>query len=137
MRQGGGAVGDPAALAPLVQTVEQAARLAADLQRSRIAALGASLCVPLFATSSVTGASLDLLHAFLFAMQPGSGGGSGERMQGWRQEPGAAAASDAAAGGGAHFQIDGWFEVSGVGTGKCRLAVERLGCVAAPAPPML
>ncbi len=107
------------ALAPLVQSAEQAAHLAAAAHRSRIAAPGASLCVPLFATSAVTGASLQLLHSFLNSLQPAAGG---EGMQGWCQPALRALSGAAAAGqgstGATHFQIDSSFEVADVGTGK-------------------
>ena len=126
VRQGGGTVDNEAALAPLVTSQEQAVQLAAGMHRSRIAAPGASLCVPLFAASSVTGASLDLLHSFLNALEPaGSGGscaaaGALEGMQGWLQLSPAAAASGGAQllPPAAHFQIDDSFEVADVGSGK-------------------
>ena len=140
-------MGSPTALAPLVQKEDQAQHLAASMHRSRICAPAAGLCVPLFPTSAVTGASLQLLHTFFNALPPtssssgGGGGGSGARqvpaaandgMQGWcpqafvRAAPDEVGGShrDAAPGGtqqqavAAHFQIDGSFEVADVGTGK-------------------
>lgn len=119
VQQGGGTVSNREALAPLVQSAEQAAQLAAAAHRSRIAAPGASLCVPLFATSAVTGTSLQLLHSFLSSLQPAGGS---EGMQGWCQPALRAPAGGAAAGQSsrkaAQFQIDSSFEVADVGTGK-------------------
>lgn len=117
-------VGSCAELAPLVRSAEQAAHLAAGMHRSRIPAPGASLCVPLFVTSSVSGAGLQLLHTFLSAVQPTissddaapAAAVAGQGMQGWCQ--GAGAVSVGRSTGGAHFQIDGSFEVAGVGKGK-------------------
>lgn len=122
--QGGGAVPDGATLAPLVETEEQAVQLAAGMHLSR--ASGSNLCVPLFPTSAVTGASLQLLHSFLNALQPTGDRGSvgcaegGGGMQGWRQ---GGAATDAACEAGsqgvqtpAHLQIDGSYDICGVGT---------------------
>jgi hypothetical protein len=117
VRQGGGISGAPADLAPLVGTQEQALLAAGSMQRSRVGAPGGGLCVPLFCTSSVTGASLQLLHSFFNALpcdQQPSGGDGGipagvspaggtaaaascyHGMQGWRvlAQPSAAAASD-------------------------------------------
>lgn len=122
MQQGGGTSSDPEALAPLVQSAEQAAQLAAAAHRSRVAAPGASLCVPLFATSAVTGASLQLVHSFLNALQLASGS---EGMQGWCQPavrgPESSADTGKASPRAAHFQIDSSFEVADVGTGKSGL----------------
>lgn len=132
MRQGGGTVpSSPAVLAPLVQSAQQAAAMAAAVHRSRVSAPGAALCVPLFAVSSVSGAGLELLHRFLSALQPAGRGSSGkpaaaaggEGMQGWSRAPGAEAGPE---GSKAHFQIDASFEVAGAGTGeqapeRCRL----------------
>ena len=129
VEQGGGAARDAAALAPLVTSEAQAVALAAAMHRSRMSVAGAGVCVPMFATSAVTGDGLQLLHAFLNALQLGVSSNSDgptaaagaasaaaaaapDSMQGWRQRGGS--------GGGAptHFQIDGTFDVSGVGTGK-------------------
>lgn len=126
VEQAGGAVDDPAVLAPLVQSREQAVQLAARMRSSCIASPGASLCVPLFATSAVTGASLQLLHAFLHALQPRASDSSADSMQGWRcGAVAASAAADAeprraAAQAPTHFHIDATFEVADVGTGKPR-----------------
>lgn len=117
-RQSSGAAGDQAALAPLVESAQQAAQLAAAAHCSQVSAPGAPLCVPLFPTSSVTGAGLALLHSFLYVLQPAGSEpgwdaqGTCERMQGW------CGGGAAGAAGGAHFQIDSSFEVVGVGTGK-------------------
>ncbi|KAL4421140.1 hypothetical protein ABPG77_000775 [Micractinium sp. CCAP 211/92] len=122
VEQAGGAVEDPAALAPLVQSREQAVQLAARMRSSCIASPGASLCVPLFATSAVTGASLQLLHAFLHALQPRASDSTADSMQGWRRGTEAASAAadaeprSAAAQAPAHFHIDATFEVADVGT---------------------
>jgi hypothetical protein len=111
VRQGGGDVSGTKALAPLIESEGQAVQAAALMHRSRVAAPGSGLCVPLFATSAVTGASLDLLHAFFNALPPttaphskhvstGCQGGSliedavptdeatagFEGMQGWRRQ---------------------------------------------------
>ena len=127
VEQAGGAAEDPAALAPLVQSREQAVQLAARMRSSCIASPRARLCVPLFATSAVTGASLQLQHAFLNALPPRANDSSANSMQGWRWSPCRAGHAAAAAGeearsmsvqAPAHFQIDATFEVADVGTGK-------------------
>lgn len=152
VEQAGGAAADPAALAPLVQSQEQAVQLAARLRSGCLASPGGRLCVPLFATSAVTGASLQLLHAFLHALEPRALDGTADSMQGWRWQRNAEASSPAvpaaAAGEGhgraahapAHFQIDATFEVVDVGTGKpCSLLpawrLPLAGCLCEPPPP--
>ncbi|PRW57468.1 Two-component response regulator ARR14 isoform 1 [Chlorella sorokiniana] len=135
VQHGGGTASNPEALAPLVQSAEQAAQLAAAAQCSRVAAPGASLCVPLFATSAVSGASLQLLHSYLHALQP-AGGSQG--MQGWcqpalRGTEGGAAAGQASP-RAAHFQIDSSFEVADVGTVYSGTVLGTAGSGAAPRP---
>lgn len=137
VQQGGGTVNEPADLAPLVGLEAQAVQLAGAMHRSRIAAPGASLCVPLFPTSSVTGTSLQLLHSFLNALQPTTSAAEGaadwaagapaslDGLQGWRQAGAAAEVAgevDSCAAGAsgtqqplAHFQIDASFDVVDVG----------------------
>ncbi|KAL4451725.1 hypothetical protein ABPG75_007387 [Micractinium tetrahymenae] len=132
VEQGCGAVEDPAALAPLVRSPEQAVQLAAQMRSSCIASPGTSLLVPLFAMSAVTGASLPLLHTFLNALQPRGSDSGADGMQGWR--PAGSSGCAAAAGGSrgaqpsAHFQIDSTFEVADVGTVFSGTVVS--GCVA-------
>ena len=115
----------PETLAPLIDSKEEATTAAACMLRGGPpGAQQPPLLLPVLVASSVTGAGLSLLHAFLNALpvpDPSTPGGA----QGWRQACAAASAGRASA-GPAHFQIDGsWRGEALGGAGGCSPCLAR------------